>query len=115
MPLFTKTFDCLVWVMQMSNHFPRLHRQTLTRRLIDALLNFQELILKANSVRGAVRLERLSTADGQLNKVRLYLRLAHYLKWMNPGNCSPPPNLPQIGGGVVTIPSPIWGGLGWGG
>ena len=31
------------------------------------------------------------------------------------GNYQPPPNLPQIGGGADPVPSPIWGGLGWGG
>ena len=63
----------------------RLYRQTVTQRLLAAALDFQEAILDANSVRGQARLERLNTADAHLNKVRLYLRLAHRWQWINPG------------------------------
>ena len=85
MPLFTKTFDFLTWLTQLVNHFPRLHRQTITRRLIEATLNFQETILEANIARNEKRLEKLDSAEANLSKVRLYLRLAHQLKWINPG------------------------------
>ena len=84
-PLFTKTFDFLAWLVPAVNHFPRLHRHTITRRLLDAALDFQEAILEANNRRGQARLERLAAADGQLDKVRLYLRLAHHWQWLNLG------------------------------
>ena len=48
-------------------------------------MDFQELILEANSVRGAQRFEQLQRADGRLSKVRLYLRLAHSRRWMSDG------------------------------
>lgn len=85
LPLFTKTMDFIAWLTPATQHFPRLHRQTVTRRLLDAALNFQEAILEANSRRGAARLEWLLAADAQLDKVRLYLRLAHRLTWLSPG------------------------------
>ncbi len=85
LPLFTKTMDFLAWLTAVTNHFPRLHRQTVTRRLLDAALNFQEAILEANSRRGPARLEWLLAADAQLDKVRLYLRLAHRLTWLSLG------------------------------
>lgn len=85
MPIFSKTQDFLAWLVPLTNHFPKLHRHTVTRRLLDAALNFQESLLDANSVRGRQRLDRLSNADGHLSKVRLYLRLAHQWKWINPG------------------------------
>lgn len=85
LPLFTKTMDFIAWLTPVTQHFPRLHRQTVTRRLLDAALNFQEAILEANSRRGAARLEWLLAADAQLDKVRLYLRLAHRLTWLSPG------------------------------
>lgn len=85
MPLFTKTYDFLAWLVPMANHFPRIHRQTITRRLLDAALDFQECILDANSLRGAARSARLQLADGHLSKIRLYLRLAHRWRWMTPG------------------------------
>ncbi|MEZ4727900.1 MAG: diversity-generating retroelement protein Avd [Caldilineaceae bacterium] len=85
MPIFVKTHDFLAWLVPQTNHFPRLHRHTVTRRLLDAAFDFQERILEANSLRGQTRLERLAHADAQLNKVRLYLRLVHRLRWLTLG------------------------------
>lgn len=84
MPIFSKTQDFLLWLVPLTNHFPRLHRHTITRRLLDAALDFQESLLEANVVRGHLRLDRLTAADAQLSKVRLYLRLAHGWRWINP-------------------------------
>lgn len=84
-PLFTKTIDFIAWLTPATQHFPRLHRQTITRRLLDAALNFQEAILEANTRRGAARLECLLMADAHLDKVRLYVRLAHRLAWLSQG------------------------------
>lgn len=84
-PIFTKTYDFLAWLLPLTNHFPRAHRHTVTRRLVDAALDFQERLVEANSLRGQARLQHLGMADAQLDKVRVYLRLAHYWRWLNPG------------------------------
>jgi hypothetical protein len=42
MPIFTRTFDLLAWLLPLTNHFPRAHRHTLTRRLIDAAFDLRE-------------------------------------------------------------------------
>ena len=84
-PIFTKTYDFLAWLVPLSNHFPRSHRHTVTRRLLDAALDFQERLVEANNLRGRTRLETLALADSQLDKVRFYLRLAHHWQWINPG------------------------------
>ena len=85
MPIFTKTYDFLAWLVPQTNHFPKLHRHTLTRRLLDAAYDFQETILEANALRGRSRKRRLADADGHLDKVRLYLRLAHRLDFLHDG------------------------------
>lgn len=85
MPIFSKTQDFLLWLVPLTNHFPKLHRHTITKRLLDAALDFQESLLEANNVRGRLRLDRLTIADAQLSKVRLYLRLAHGWQWINSG------------------------------
>ena len=36
MPIFTRTFDFLTWLLPVSNHFPRAHRFTFTNRLLGA-------------------------------------------------------------------------------
>lgn len=85
MPLFTKTQDFLAWLVPLTNHFPRIHRQTITRRLIDAALDFQEELLTANTKWGSERIARLQQADAALNRVRLYIRLLHRWQWINIG------------------------------
>ena len=83
MPIFTKTYDFLAWLVPVTNNFPRIHRRTITQRLLDAALDFQEALLEANEARGRVRSDWLVRADASLNKIRLYLRLAHRLRWLN--------------------------------
>ena len=36
MPIFTRTYDFLTWLLPATNHFPRAHPHTFTRRLLDA-------------------------------------------------------------------------------
>lgn len=85
MIIFTRTFDFLDWLIPRTMDFPRNQRFVVTERLRDAALDFQERILEANRLRGRVRLERLRQADAELDKVRLYLRMAVRWKWLNEG------------------------------
>ena len=84
-PLFTKTFDFLSWLMAATNHFPRSQRFVITKRLLDAALDFQERLVEANAQRGRARLSMLDLADAELDKVRLYLRLAFRWQWLSQG------------------------------
>lgn len=84
MPIFTRTFDLLAWLMPMSNHFPRAHRHTLTKRLLDAAFDLREEIEDANQSR-VTRAERLAEADVALGKIRVYVRLAVRLGWLTTG------------------------------
>ncbi|MCG3209825.1 MAG: hypothetical protein FOGNACKC_03452 [Anaerolineae bacterium] len=34
MPIFTRTFELLSWLLPVSNHFSRTHRHTFTQRLL---------------------------------------------------------------------------------
>jgi hypothetical protein len=85
MPIFSKTFDFITWLLAATNHFPRSQRFVVTGRLLDAALNFQELLIDANACRGRARLGKLDLADAELDKVRLYLRLAVRWKWLTSG------------------------------
>jgi four helix bundle protein len=84
-PIFSRTFDFVSWLLAVTERFPRSQRFVITRRLMDAALNFQELLVEANNQRGRARLNRLDLADAELDKVRLYLRLAFRWQWLNPG------------------------------
>lgn len=85
MIIFTKTYDFISWLLPLAGNFPRSQRFVVTRRLQDAALNFQESIIEANSLRGALRVEKLRAADAELRKVRLYLRLCEKWKWITMG------------------------------
>jgi hypothetical protein len=85
MPIFTRTFDFLSWLLPVTNNFPTAQRHTFTRRLLDAAFDLRERLEEANLRRGAARYERLAQADEALAKVRLYLRLAVRWEWMSPG------------------------------
>lgn len=85
MVIFTRTFDFLVWLMPMTNHFPRNQRHTFSQRLLDAAFDFSEAIHEANLRQGSARRERLARADEALDKVRHYLRLASRLNWLSAG------------------------------
>jgi len=83
MPIFTRTFDFLSWLLQVSNHFPRAHRHDFTKRLLDAAFELREQLEEANLRRGEARRERLLRADEALARVRLYVRLASRLGWLS--------------------------------
>ena len=85
MVIFTRTYDLLAWLLPRTEKFPKAHRFVVTKRLQDALLDFQESLFDANAHSGGERLGRLRQADAHLNKLRLYLRLAHQWNWLTAG------------------------------
>ena len=85
MIILTKTFDLLAWLGPRSEKFPKSYRLTVTQRLMNSALDFQEALFDAQSQGGTTRQKHLRSADANLNKLRLYLRLAHRWKWLNDG------------------------------
>lgn len=83
--LLTRLFDLLTWLLPKAERFPRVYRQTVTQRLMNAALDCQEAVFAAQSARGPRRQEALQNADAALNRLRLYLRLAHQWCWLNDG------------------------------
>jgi hypothetical protein len=49
MPIFTRTFDLLTWLMQVTNHFPRAHRCGFTHRLQEAAADLRERLVEASA------------------------------------------------------------------
>ena len=85
MVIFTRTYDFLTWLIPRTLDFPRSQRFVVTQRLQGAALDFQEHIIEANRLWGRERLAHLRRADADLDKVRLYLRLAERWAWLNEG------------------------------
>jgi four helix bundle protein len=85
MVIFTRAYDFISWLLPLVEKFPKSQRFVVTARLQNAALNFQELIVEANAHRGGKRLEKLQSADAELLKTRLYLRLCEKWEWFTPG------------------------------
>ncbi len=85
MVIFSRTFDLLSWLLPASNHFPRAHRITFTKRMLDCAFDLRERLEEANLRRGRGRLEGLQRADEALARLRVYMRLAERWKWINEG------------------------------
>ena len=85
MVIFTRTFDFLTWLLPVTNNFPRAHRHSVTRRLLDAAFDMRERLEEANVRKNQARQERLQRADESLSAVRLYLRLAARWGWLSEG------------------------------
>ena len=85
MPIFSRTFDFLSWLLPMTNNFPRAHRHTFTSRLLDAAFDLRERLEEANLRKGSERIERLQRADEALARIRVYIRLAFQWKWLTEG------------------------------
>jgi four helix bundle protein len=85
MVIFTRAYDFVSWLLPLTLNFPRSQRFVITARLQGAALNFQERLIEANGARGRSRAEHLRVADGELYKVRLYLRLCERWRWLTPG------------------------------
>jgi len=85
MVIFTRTYDFISWLLPLAEKFPRSQRFVVTQRLQCAALNFQEMLIEANALRGLHRADKLHAADAELRKVRLYLRLCERWKWISLG------------------------------
>ncbi len=85
MVIFARVFDLLEWLVPKSEKFPRPFRQTVAARLLGAALDLSEQLFDAQSRRAGKRREALHQADATLNKLRLYLRLAHRWRWLSDG------------------------------
>ncbi|MBN1666868.1 MAG: diversity-generating retroelement protein Avd [Anaerolineales bacterium] len=77
-PIFTKTSDFILWLLQHTEKYPKSERFRLARKLEETTFEFYELLIQAacgDDLKG-----NLLQADIELTKLRLYLRLAHARK-----------------------------------
>ncbi len=54
MPIFSRTFDLLSWLLPASNQLPKAHRHDFTRRMLDAAFDLREALEDANVRRAPV-------------------------------------------------------------
>jgi len=77
-PLFVKTYDFLLWLSQETLRFPRSQRFALAQRLENEGL---ELLKRLTLARlGVNKRDNLAICDGQLQVLRVMLRMARDLQ-----------------------------------
>ena len=75
-PLFSKTYDYLLWLIPQLQKFPRAHRFGIAERIQRIALDFQDNIVAAGKSSGEERKNWLKLADIALEQLRLWMRLA---------------------------------------
>lgn len=83
--IFSRGFELVAWLLPQAERLPKAQRFLVTQRLVAAALDFSERLHEANAHQGSRRLACLEAADGQLDKLRMYLRLVHHMGWLAAG------------------------------
>jgi four helix bundle protein len=78
-PIFTKTYDLLVWLIPATTKFPREQRFVMARAVQETALRFHERLIEAGLTQNKARRRALAQADVDLTKLRFYLRLCQDL------------------------------------
>ena len=84
-PIFSRTYDLLLWLIPQALKFPRAHRFGLGERLVRQALDLQETLVAAGLRRGQERSHLLERADAQLAQLRLVIRLCKDLQLLSVG------------------------------
>ncbi len=79
-PIFTKTYDLLLWLIPATMKFPKEQRFVLAKRIQDTVFDFQEALIAAGM--GMERTQRLQDADVLLRKLQVYIRMSVNLKFI---------------------------------
>lgn len=78
-PLFTKTTDFILWLLEHTEKFPKSERFRMGKRLEDSVFQFYELLIEATRSTKRKR-QLLIQADVELEKLRLYVRMSQRRK-----------------------------------
>jgi hypothetical protein len=81
-PIFVRTHDLLVWLLQHTAKFPKSERFRMAKRVDDSAFRFYDLIARATKS-GDKRRGVLLEADLELDRLRLNVRLCVELKLLN--------------------------------
>jgi hypothetical protein len=85
-PIFVKTYDLLVWLLERSARFPRNERFRMARRVEESAFTFYDLLMRAGRLgdgRTKDKRRLLLQADLELDRLRFSVRLCQDLKLLN--------------------------------
>ncbi len=75
-PIFLKTFELLIWLLDHTRKYPKHQRFVMAKRIEDAALDFHDNLVWATKCPGAERLGPLREADFNLERLKVYNRIA---------------------------------------
>jgi hypothetical protein len=73
-PIFAKTYDFLLWLLNTTEKFPKSERFRLAKRIDDSIFLFHDILVDATRTRTPRR--ALLETDRELDRLRLYVRLS---------------------------------------
>jgi len=82
-PIFSRTYDLLLWLLPQATKFPRAHRFGLGERVTRRALDLQEKLISAGQTHGAERAGSLAQADTILAQLKQHIRLCKDLQLMS--------------------------------
>ncbi len=82
-PLYTRTYDLLLWLIPQVQKFPRAHRFGLAERIQRLALDFQDALVAAGKTQGKARRQWLHRADLHLAQLRVWVRMARDLQCLS--------------------------------
>lgn len=81
-PIFSKTYDFLLWLLPLTAKFPRQQRFVLASALQQEALAFQGYLIETAHKKSDIA--PLQAADIELDKLRTHLRISRDLKLITP-------------------------------
>jgi hypothetical protein len=78
-PIFTRTSDFIIWLLDHTEKFPKSERFRMAKRLEDSVFAFYEFLIEATRSTKRKR-QLLIQADVELEKLRLYFRMSQQRK-----------------------------------
>ena len=81
-PIFSKSYDYILWLLNNTEGYPKSERFRLAKRLEDSALNLYETLIR--TTRTKEKREMLLRADFELERLRFYTRIAHDRRLINP-------------------------------
>jgi hypothetical protein len=85
-PIFVKTYDLLLWLLERSARFPKHERFRMARRLEESAFAFYDLLLQAGRLgdgRDRDKRRLLLQADLELDRLRFHVRMCQDLKLLS--------------------------------
>ena len=82
-PIFIKTFDAVIWILEHTKKFPKHQRFVLAQRIEQAVLSFQDEITWAAKSKSPQ--EALARADYHLQRLHIYSRICLKMQFLSFG------------------------------